>query len=193
MFRKLLTIAALLGITSMAWAQENGGQQIFIYAHIPGVSESASSVESLGPFANEAHKDDITVLGYNDGMNQSASYDPTIQQFTFQRFAFHPFSLLKHIDKTTPLLEDKLRNRSALDSIQVSFFQKNPDTGNLELIMTKSFEHCYVTNTQKIILNQGELAHRNLPMMEKIAFVYRRVTTKHEKTGVTYTIDLAQP
>ena len=190
MIRKLFIIAAILGITAAStWAQETARQQIFIYANIPDISEGASSEESLGRYANEAHKDEITVLGFNEKITQNVTFNWQHRAYDIGMYEIYPITFLKHIDKTTPLLERKHFYQGLLYSITFSFYRLNQDSGELELVMTKKFQDCYITNIDKIVLNQGEHAHLDLPMMEKVTFIFERVTTTHNKTGTQSTTD----
>ncbi len=196
MLRTFLLTSVIISVAAAgALAQESPDQKIFIYAEITGgshgmISEGASSEESIGHFANETHKDEITVLGFSDEMWRDYSFDPTNKAITVGIFYWKPFTLLKYIDKTTPLLESCLHDGYGRLIVTVSFYQLNPDNEELELVMTKKFDPCYVSKIKKNISNPEERTFQDIPVTEEVMFFSRRVTTTHSKTGISNTIDL---
>lgn len=188
MLRAALLTAVMVSLTAAGALAQN----IAIFAEIEGqvqgsISDGASQEDSIGELANGSpqsnHPNKVFVLGYNDELERSV--DPnTGNVAATQPFVPKPVTLLKPIDRTTPLLKKALANIETL-TIKVYFYQQNSRTGQFELLLTKEYTQCQVVEKKTIVLNQAEQSHHDLPIMEEVSFTFKQLSTTHEKTGVS--------
>ena len=175
-------------------AQSQSDQTTFIFATIEGesagnLSAGASSRESIGHFAHEDHKDEITVLGFNDGAKSEIKYNHEFDVFDLNGYlSLENVTFLKHVDRAAPLIEKAMREFERT-TITFSYYRRNASNEALELILTQRFEQCFITGSRIIVPNQAEGAHHGAPMMQEVTFVFRQVTVTFPKTGESATLE----
>ena len=127
-------------------------------------------------------------MGYNDGAERPATYDIENKAFDFGYYLLDQVTFQKHIDRSTPLIEKMIYDRFDTYWILFSFYQKDPDNGELELILTKRFEGVQITETKIIIPNQADRSYLGIPMMQEVSFTFREATVTYPKTGDEATV-----
>lgn len=93
-----------------------------------------------------------------------------------------PITITKEIDKSTPLLQQALSRNEVVDG--VIHFYRPMQTGGQEQYYTVEFTNGRIAGIRQEMLNNKYPENFNLPMMEKVTFVYQNITWTWEDGGI---------
>ena len=97
-----------------------------------------------------------------------------------------PFTIMKRIDQTTPLLYQAWATGAAIDFAEFRYYRQNRDTGADEHYYTVRLEGGFVSSINSVSPDtlDPELATR--PATEAVAFVFQTITWTYEPTGASH-------
>ena len=103
-----------------------------------------------------------------------------------------PITILKEVDKSTPLLWHALVNNENLTSWVLKFYATSA-AGVEQQIYTISLTNANIASMNESMLDNEIAATANLPMREEIAFTYQKITWTWTEGGITATDDWSGP
>jgi type VI secretion system secreted protein Hcp len=103
-----------------------------------------------------------------------------------------PITILKEVDKSTPLLWNALVNNENLTSWVLKFYATSA-AGVEQQIYTISLTNANIASINESMLDNEIAASANLPMREEIAFTYQKITWTWTEGGITATDDWSAP
>ena len=129
-------------------------------------------IEGESPITTKGRENSIYVIGY--GHDFSVPYDSASGLPTGRR-QHKPFTIVKPIDKATPLLMKALAQNENVSGA-LRFYRRSPiGDGTTEQYYTVSF-----TNGRIVRVEQG------MPGYEAVSFVYEKITWTYESGGVMH-------
>jgi len=101
-----------------------------------------------------------------------------------------PVTIVKRVDKASPLLYKALCENERVDYAEFRFFRPT-STGGEEHYLTILLEEAAIVDIKKTVHMDG-IIMQDLDL-QYVSFTFRRITWKYETTGVEYTHDLTRP
>lgn len=133
------------------------------------ISSKCSTIESIGNNFQVGHEDEIQVLSLNHNITRG------------QNVSHHPITLIKPIDKSSPLLGVAISNNEQLEA-NFSCYRTN-QTGHLELYYKlKLTKACIVdiSSTYTNLINSSSIVP-----YEKILLTYESISWEHITSGTS--------
>ncbi len=146
----------------------------------------------------------MTVAGQSTGAIQGEGPDGTIEALAFQheivsprdaasglptgRRQHKPLTIVKPIDKSTPLLHKLLTNNENTQ-VTLDFYRKNPQTGAQEKYYTITLTNASVSSIRDWKPNTRDLSADRAGDLQEISFTYQRIAWTYTKGGVTHEDD----
>lgn len=153
---------------------------------------------------NAAETIRMTVTGQTSGAIQGDRADGKIDTLAFQheivsprdaasglptgRRQHQPITIVKAIDKATPLLHKLLTNNENAQVV-LDFYRKNAQTGDPEKYYTITLLNASVSSIRDWKPNTRDLSADRAGDLEEISFTYQRITWTYTKGGVTHSDD----
>lgn len=158
-------------------------QTVHINLEIDGnYIEGESTIASLGR--------EGTIEAFSAGFNVSTPFDSTGSRTGAH--LYRPFTILKRIDKSSPLLFRALTMNEPVTLLEAMYFRPDVSgSGSEEKFMTIKLENAYIVGivqTSESTVTGGENAP---PVLELISFVFQNITMTYEIGGVTHTDTIA--
>ncbi|KFW97867.1 Hcp family type VI secretion system effector [Pectobacterium aroidearum] len=133
------------------------------------ISEGCSTVESIGNRYQAGHIDEIMILAFNHSMSNAG------------HAVHNPLTLVKPIDKSTPLIAMALNDQERIKCI-IDFYRTSP--------------HAKQEKFFSIQINDGLISDINLVMpnviddggaliLEHVSIQYKDITWSHHKSGTS--------
>lgn len=132
------------------------------------VSEGAFTPESVGNIYQNGHEDEISIETFNYA--SSIPVNIATGQPNGQR-THAPFSVVKLLDKSSPLLAEALKNGETLTKVELKAYRTSY-MGREEHFYTVSLEDAIITNISATNTKNGPT--------EYITFSYRKRELRHE-------------
>jgi len=131
-----------------------------------------------GESADEAHKDCIEVLGYSHGMTQAATgharaHAPEVRG----RCELRDFSIVKAVDKSTPLLAKHLCENKLIKEVKLEMCRAG---GNKEKYLEYTLSNVIISG---ISATKGSQGAAGLPV-EDVTFSYGKITWTYFQTDL---------
>jgi type VI secretion system secreted protein Hcp len=155
---------------SPAWLTLSGDEDL---------AEGATSEESIGGRAVEAHEDEIQVLG-----TEQVIYVPTDQHSSHQTGAAisNGLTVTKLFDKSSPLLLQAMTKGQVFETAELKYFRISP-TGEEEHYFTQEMEGVVITDIESYMPNCLDPYNANITHMEKVTLQYTHSIWTHEVSG----------
>lgn len=100
---------------------------------------------------------------------------------------YSPLKITKPIDKSSPVIFQKLTEGTKLKSATISFYRHDPKTGAETLFYTVKFEDLTVISQTQSVLNTQSEKGRFMPPVEEISMMAERVTKTIQDGHIEYT------
>ncbi len=143
------------------------------------ISEGAFTPESVGNIYQNGHEDEIFIKTFNYG---SAVPVNTATGQPSGRRTHEPLSIVKHLDKSSPLLAEALNKGETLTHIELKIY-RTAYTGKQEHFYTIALEDAIVVDINA--LNTEEEG-----VFENVNFVYRKISLRHETASTSSSDDI---
>lgn len=104
-----------------------------------------------------------------------------------------PLSIVKRIDKSSPLLTNVLVNNENITEFSLTFWRRNPATGKDEPYYTIRLQNAQVVSIRPWMPNTNDPATRAIPPSEEISFVYQKIFWTWEDGGISAEDDWETP
>ncbi len=103
-------------------------------------------------------------------------------------------TIIKAIDKASPLLYEKLCKKQSLPNIKIEFWRDNPDGGGSECYFTIELLDCRVVYAKPYMPKPIESDETTPPHMEEIGYAYRIINWTWLSGGqIPTTFDFSNP
>jgi type VI secretion system secreted protein Hcp len=103
-----------------------------------------------------------------------------------------PFTIVKPIDKSTPLLHKLLTNTENAQ-VTLQFYRKSPETGETQKYYTITLTNASVSSIRDWKPNTRDLSAVRAGDLQEISFTYQKITWTYEDGGVTHEDDWSAP
>lgn len=124
-----------------------------------------------------------TIQGYQ---YSHSLYNPTTQQGQITGMRVHsPVVIVKEVDNSTPNLYQALVTAENLRDVIIRFY-RNSTGGQLQNYYTVHLESATIISIREFMPNSLNPATYQ-PIMDEVAFIYRKITWIWEDTGVEFT------
>ncbi|MBA4790887.1 MAG: Hcp family type VI secretion system effector [Pseudomonadota bacterium] len=153
------------------------------------ITKGAFTADSVGNLWQEGHEDESIVQAFSS--NVIIPRDPQSGQPSGSR-VHQPATLLKYLDKASPLLWQALATGEVLTTVTLSFWRTSTK-GQQEKYFTIKWEDAVLVDGKAIIPNVLLTENAQLQHMEEWSFTYRKVTWTHEKAGTSGSDDWRKP
>jgi len=131
-----------------------------------------------GESADEAHKDSIEVLGFSHGMTQAATGHGRANAPEVRgRCELRNFSIVKAVDKSTPLLAKHLCENRLVKEVKLELCRAS---GNKEKYLEYTLSNVVVSS---ISASKGSQGGEGLPL-EEVSFSYGKITWTYFQTDL---------
>jgi len=178
--RSFAIIAALLFASiQSSWAAET------VHLYITGETQG----EIKGSVTQAGREDSIAVNGFNHEV--AAARDAASGLPTGKR-QHKPITVVKDIDKSSPLLFQALVNSENLTTVKFRFWRPSK-TGLSEQFYTIELVGAKVSSIKTIQLNNKESSYQNFAPMEEVSFTYQKIIWTYEDGGITAEDDWESP
>lgn len=174
-----IALTSILLLPINAWA----AQTVHIRLQIDGNDiEGESTISSLDR--------EGTIEAQSAGFNVFVPVDPT--GAVTGRQTYRPYTILKRIDKTSPLLFKALAMQEPVTMLEAMHFRPSPGgSGAEEQFFTILLENAriisIVQTTESALVGGTDVP----PMLELVSFVFQKITMTYELGGATYTDDVS--
>jgi type VI secretion system secreted protein Hcp len=154
------------------------------YMKIEGKTQGEIKGES--PVMTMDREDQIPLKAWHHNVNVPS--DPLSGRATGSRI-HHPFTIVKKIDKATPLLYSAMCNAEEA-KVTIRLFRPDPTgSGQEQHYFTILLEGAMINDIAPYMLQVDDPNNSFYPEMEKVAFRYERITWTYEDGGITHTDD----
>lgn len=133
----------------------------------------------------KGHEKEIEVIHFNHWIARHIDPDNPSNKSERQHGMV---SIVKHVDKSSPIWSKKLCSGETIDKITIKFF-KQPETGSEDAqhYLTYEFENCLIASVRVDIAGgTGE----KFEWKEVIDFAYRQITSTVEDGNITFMDDV---
>ncbi len=96
-----------------------------------------------------------------------------------------PFTIVKSLDKSTPLLYKMLATNEAGD-VSFKFYRKDPKTGQTTQYYTVELKNATISNIRDWKPNTRDLSAERAGDLEEISFTYEKITWTYVEGGITF-------
>lgn len=173
-----IALTSILLLPVNAWA----AQTVHIFLTINGNQiEGESTIASL--------EREGSIEAVSAGFNVFSPTD-TSSGTTTGKHIYRPFTFLKRIDKSSPLIFKALTQNEPVDILEARFFRpESSGSGTEEHFMTILLENARIVGivqTSESAVTAGQNAP---PVLELVSVVFGRITMTYEIGGVTHTDD----
>jgi type VI secretion system secreted protein Hcp len=142
-----------------------------------------------GSVTQKGHENSILVHAFSNGI--TSPRDPTSGLPTGKR-VHQPITIVKEIDKSSPLFWNALVNNENIVTWQLQFFAPNPK-GLESLIYTISLTNANITSIVESMLDNEVPANASLPLREEVSFTYQKIQWTWADGGITAQDDWESP
>jgi type VI secretion system secreted protein Hcp len=104
----------------------------------------------------------------------------------------HPLTILKDLDKSTPLLYQALTSGEHMKSVEIKWYRIDPQ-GSEEHFFTTRLEDAIIVSIRPMIKNCLEPGGLDLPCLEEVSFTYRKAIWRWEPDGIESEDDWRSP
>lgn len=140
------------------------------------ITAGTTSAPSIGRrLYKEGHEDEILVVGFDHTI--FLPRDPFSGQPAGNR-AHEPFAVTKVIDKSSALLMNALTTGELLKA-EIRCY-RNSQLGNEEHYYTISMDDAVITSINQFMSHFQDPQFKETTPMEKVSFIYRKITKVHE-------------
>lgn len=170
-----IVLAAILLLPINTWA----AQTVHIRLQINGNDiEGESTISSM--------ERENTIEASAAGFNVSTPYEAASGGLTGRRI-YRPFTILKRLDKSTPLLFKALAMNEPVTRLEAMFFRPAAGSSGAEekffTILLENARIVSIVQTSEDAIVGGQNAP---PVMELISFVFQDITMTYEIGGATH-------
>jgi len=99
-----------------------------------------------------------------------------------------PITILKELDRTSPMLYQALSEGELLSSVTIDWYRID-SAGMEELYYRQSLKNAQITSMEFVVENDTDLANSKLGHMEKVSFIYDSISWSHEVDGIEFEDD----
>ncbi|MCW1884188.1 type VI secretion system tube protein Hcp [Luteolibacter flavescens] len=126
----------------------------------------------------------IEVLGYQHEI--TTPRDPASGLPTGRRM-HRPMSIVKAIDKATPMIHQLFARNSKCDEIILKFWRNDPKTGKKTQYYTISMKDCFIIEVRDWKPNARDLSADRAGDLQEVMFTYKEITWTYGEGGPTFT------
>ncbi|WP_324171607.1 Hcp family type VI secretion system effector [Sulfurimonas sp.] len=142
------------------------------------ISEGAFTPDSVGNIYQNGHEDEISIETFNYG--SSIPINIATGQPNGQRI-LSPLSIVKLLDKSSPLLSEALNNGETLKKVEIKAYRTSY-MGREEHFYTIILEDAIITNINATNTKNGPTEH--------VTFSYRKRVLRHEIASTSSSDDI---
>lgn len=161
----------LLVSTSTAFAERNA------YLKLKGVRQG----DIKGGVTTRGHEDQILVRAYNHEIVNPI--DPATGQPTGRR-QHKPLTILKEVDKSSPLLYSALRTNENMQEFILRFYMAS-QTGQETLYFTITLTNAKIAGIKAVMLDNSRPENAQIRFREEVAFTYEKIVWTWAAGGIT--------
>jgi type VI secretion system secreted protein Hcp len=151
--------------------------------------EGANQGKIEGSCDMEGREGTILVQALNHEV--SIPRDPQSGLATGKR-VHHPLTILKALDRSTPLLYQALTSGEHMKSVEIKWYRID-NQGTEEHYFTTRLEDAIIVSVRPVIGNCLEKEAENLPHLEEVSFTYRKAIWRWEPDGIESEDDWRSP
>lgn len=96
-----------------------------------------------------------------------------------------PITILKSLDRTSPMLYQALSDGELLSSLVIDWYRMD-GAGMEELYYRQTLKNAQITGIEFIVEDDNGKNHSRIGHMEKVSFIYDSITWSHEIDGIEY-------
>lgn len=156
-------------------------------AHLTLEGENQGAIE--GSCEMEGREGTILVQALNHEV--SIPRDPQTGLATGKR-VHHPLTILKALDKSTPLLYQALTSGEHMKTVEIKWYRIGP-MGTEDHYFTTRLEDAIIVSVRPVIGNCLEPSAENMPHLEEVSFTYRKAIWRWEPDGIESEDDWRAP
>lgn len=104
-----------------------------------------------------------------------------------------PFTIVKSLDKATPVLYQVLVTNESLPTVSFQFFKPGGSDGKPVLYYTVTLTNAVISSIRDWKPNTRDLSADRAGDLEEVSFVYQKITWTYAEGGITATDDWAAP
>lgn len=104
----------------------------------------------------------------------------------------HPLTILKALDRSTPLLYQALTSGEHMKSVEIKWYRID-SSGAEEHYFTTKLEDAIIVSIRPGIKNCLESAQQDFPHLEEVSFTYRKAIWRWEPDGIESEDDWRAP
>ena len=104
------------------------------------------------------------------------------------RRMYLPLSILKELDRTSPMLYQALSEGELLTKVEIEWYRID-SAGMEELYYTQTLKNAQITAMEFEVENTGDIAASRMGHMERMSLIYDRITWTHEVDGIEFEDD----
>ena len=143
------------------------------------------SAENQGAIEGECDLDgregSIVVLGIDHSVKL-----PTDQRGLPNGRRIHlPITLLKELDRTSPMLYQALSDGELLSEVTIDWYRMD-GAGMEELYYRQTLKNAQITAIDFEVEASSDISNSRIGHMEKVSFIYDSITWSHEVDGIEY-------
>lgn len=99
-----------------------------------------------------------------------------------------PVTIVKRVDKSSPIMFKALCRNELVDSAVFRFFRASPTgTGETENYMTVELSEAFVSSIDMVSEDATRSGEEQPTAMEAVKFVFKNITVTYNSTGATHT------
>ena len=140
---------------------------------------------SVGNTWQQGHEDEALIQSFDHTV--MLPRDPQTGQPTGQR-VHKPFSVVKTLDKSSPLLFSALTTGERLSKVEIKFY-RTASQGNQEHYFTITMEDAIIVDIRNWMPHCQDPRESHLTQMEVVDFTYRKITKTHEVASTSESDD----
>ena len=156
-------------------------------SHLILVGEKQGAIK--GSCTQKGREGTILVQGFDHEV--SIPRDPQTGLATGKR-VHHPLTILKAVDKSSPLLYMALTSGEHMKSVEIKWYRIN-EKGQEDHYFTTKLSDAIIVSMRPWMKNCLDPAFAQFGDMEDVSFTYRKITWRWEKDGVESEDDWSMP
>jgi type VI secretion system secreted protein Hcp len=175
-------------LTLSAFCLSAGYSQAALNAYLTLAGQVTGDIE--GDVTEAGKENTIKVVGYNHTVRSSTDAATGLPTGKRQH---KPLTIVKEIDKSSPLLFNVLSNNENLSTFTLRFYKPDSRTGQETQYYTVELINARIAGIRNWTPNTLDPASRNYGDMEEVSFVYQKIIWTYEQGGITAEDDWQTP
>ncbi|MFT6154231.1 MAG: type VI secretion system secreted protein Hcp [Bermanella sp.] len=129
----------------------------------------------------EGRESSVVILG----VNHSVKLPTDSRGLPNGRRIHLPLTILKTLDRTSPMLYQALSDGELLSSVIIDWYRMD-GAGMEELYYRQTLTNAQITAIDFVVEESADVTNSRVGHMEKVSFIYDSITWSHEIDGIEY-------